>query len=73
MPMTARVRRKKNYTFILYFYHICYNYQGLLFILQLPEIVNTVNQTAVHCHFSKPLFYISNCNFQLLTVGDTVG
>jgi len=53
--------QKKNYTLILCFYYICYNNQGLLFILQLPEILNIVNQTAVHCHFSKPLFYTSNC------------
>lgn len=53
--MTARARRKRYYTFSLYFYHICYNYQGLLFILRLPEILNIMNHTAVHCHFSKPV------------------
>jgi len=65
-------KKKIYYTFILCFYHICYNYQGLLFIIQVPEIVNIMNQTAVHCHFSKR----SNLHFQLhalLTVGDTVG
>jgi hypothetical protein len=46
----GKSQKTKYATLILCSYYICYNYQ--------PEIVNI--QTAVHCHFSKPLIYISN-------------
>lgn len=56
----GKSQKKIYYTFVLCFHHTCYNYQGLLFTLQLPEIVNIMNQTAVHSHFGKPQLYMSN-------------